>query len=63
MNVNPDEDPNQDYRSVLNVAEGEPWTDGGWTKIGSKTKEKRLINIASDERAVGNNRHEGVEDA
>jgi hypothetical protein len=27
-----------------------------------QTKETRLINIASDERAVGNNRHEGVED-
>jgi hypothetical protein len=63
MNVNPDEDPNQDCRSVLNVAEGEPWTDGGWTKIGSKNKELRHIDVASDERAVGNNGHEEVEDA
>ena len=22
---------------MLNVAEGEPWTDGGWTMVGSKT--------------------------
>ncbi len=33
MNINHAEDASQDYRSVLNVAEGEPWTDGGWTKI------------------------------
>ena len=63
MNVNPDEDPNQDYRSVLNVAEGEPWTDGGWTKVGSKIKETRHVDIASDKRAAGNNVHEEVEDA
>jgi hypothetical protein len=39
MNVNPDEHPNQDYRSVLSIAEGEPWSDGGWTKVASKTKD------------------------
>ena len=61
MNVNPDEDINQDYRSVLNVAEGEPWTDSGWTKIGSKTKETRRVDIASNERTVGNNGHEEIE--
>jgi hypothetical protein len=42
MNVNPDEDPDQGYRSVLNVAEGELWTDGGWTKIGSRLKKRDL---------------------
>ena len=53
MNVNPDEGPNQDYRSVLNIAEGEPWSDGGWTKAASKTKEtksatgKQTIGISS----------------
>ena len=46
---------------VLNVAEGEPWTDGGWTKIGSKTKETRRVDIASNERTVGNNGHEEIE--
>jgi hypothetical protein len=40
MNVNPDTDPIQDYRSVLSIAEGEPWTDDGWTRVPSKTKEK-----------------------
>ena len=42
MNVNPDEGPNQDYRSVLNIAEAEPWSDGGWTKVASKFKETPL---------------------
>jgi hypothetical protein len=38
MNYNPDDQVSQDYRSVLSIAEGEPWSDGGWTKIASKTK-------------------------
>jgi hypothetical protein len=38
MNVNPDEHPSQDYRSVLSIAEGEPWPDDGWTRVPSKTK-------------------------
>ena len=45
-------------RMLLNVAEGEPWTDGGWTKIGSnKTKEMSDADIASVERSIGNNGH------
>jgi hypothetical protein len=39
MNANPNDDNNQDYRSVLSIAEAEPWTDVGWTKVDCKTKE------------------------
>ena len=24
---------------LLSIAEGEPWSDGGWTKVASKTKD------------------------
>ena len=30
MNVNPGEQPNQDYRSVLSIAEGKPWSVRRW---------------------------------
>jgi hypothetical protein len=42
MNANPNDDNNQDYRSVLSIAEAEPWADAGWTKVDSKTKESKL---------------------
>jgi hypothetical protein len=38
MNYNPDDQVSQDYRSVLSIAEGVLWSDGGWTKVASKTK-------------------------
>ena len=60
MNINPVNDASQDYRSVLNVAEGEPWTDVGWTRIGSKTKETRHNKMATDERPVGINGYDGT---
>jgi hypothetical protein len=53
MNVDPVESHSQDYRSVLNVAEGEPGTDGGWTKVVSKTYETRPDNVATKGRHVG----------
>ena len=28
--------------AVLNIAEAEPWSDGGWTKVASKFKETPL---------------------
>jgi hypothetical protein len=43
------------WHLVLNVAEGEPWTDGGWTTIGSKIEETRHDNMATRERPVGIN--------
>ena len=66
MNINPDERASQDYRSVLNIAKGEPWTDGGWTKIqpkiqtGSKTEttETRCDEVASGERRIQSNGHD-----
>jgi hypothetical protein len=36
----------------LSVAEGEPWTGGGWTKIASKTKDP------NDPRPVRSNGHD-----
>ena len=38
--------------SLLNVAEGQPWTDGGWTKVGSKMNETRSGKVANNERQV-----------
>jgi hypothetical protein len=55
MNINPGEDPNQDYRSVLNVVEAELWTDGGWTKVAHKMKKPRHDKMATVKRSVGNN--------
>ena len=40
MNTNPSESPGQDYRSVLEVAEGEPRTDGRWTLVQAKHARK-----------------------
>ncbi len=49
MNYNPVTDSDQDYRSVLEVAESEPRTDGGWTTIKRKFKRTettdKLLNI------------------
>jgi hypothetical protein len=42
MNVNPNNGNSQDYRSVLSIAEAEPWADAGWTKVAGKTKESKL---------------------
>jgi hypothetical protein len=42
MNTNPDDSARQDYRSVLNVAEGELMTDRGWTKVEKKTRSDAL---------------------
>ena len=42
MNVNPNDGNSQDYRSVLSIAEAEPWADAGWTKVAAKTKESKL---------------------
>jgi hypothetical protein len=42
MNVNPNNGNSQDYRSVLGIAEAEPWADAGWTKVAAKTKESKL---------------------
>ena len=46
---------------MLDVAEGEPWTDGGWTKIGScgKRLEIQYTNKgATHVRPVSNNGHD-----
>ena len=52
---------------MLNIAKGEPWTDGGWIKIqpkiqkiGSKTEttETRCDEVASDERRIQSNGHD-----
>ena len=48
---------------MLNVAEGEPCTDGGWIKIGSygsNAKHPRYNKMATGERPVGNNGHDGT---
>jgi hypothetical protein len=42
MNVNLETDSIKDYRSVLSIAEGEPWSDDGWTRVPSKTKNNKL---------------------
>ena len=42
MNVTPNNGNSQDYRSVLGIAEAEPWADAGWTKVAAKTKESKL---------------------
>ena len=39
---------------LLNVAEGEPWTDGAWTKVAHKIHEKRsFVNNGYDETIDG----------
>jgi hypothetical protein len=60
MNVNPEANPIQDYRSVLNVADGELWTDVGWTKIESTTKHDRHVGTANEKRSIGINNYEGT---
>ena len=42
MSINPDEDLNQDYRSVLNVAEGELWTDGRRSRPKFKQRDRSV---------------------
>ena len=44
MNANPapTTELEQDYRSVLEIAESEPCTDGGWTTVQHKNKKVRL---------------------
>ena len=46
---------------MLNVAEGEPWTDGGWIRIGSKMSETRCCHgVATDERQSEIDGHQGT---
>ena len=45
---------------VLNIVEGEPWTDGGWTKIQSKTKEMWHVKVATGDPSIVNNGHEEI---
>jgi hypothetical protein len=47
---------------LLNIAEGEPWTDGGWTKVAHKTNETRPCKVASGERFIGNNGYDEIID-
>jgi hypothetical protein len=43
---------------LLNVAEGEPWTGGEWTKIVSKIKDPRHSKVATGKRSSNNNGHD-----
>ena len=38
----------QNKQALLNVAEGEIWTDGGWTKVASKMNETRSGKVANN---------------
>ena len=40
---------------LLNIAEGEPWSDVGWTKVAYKAKETK---VATGERTVNNCNHD-----
>jgi hypothetical protein len=50
---------------VLSIAEGEPWTDDGWTRVPSKTREIKSATwgtgIKRSQYTVGNNNHEDDE--
>jgi hypothetical protein len=47
---------------LLNVADGEPWTDGGWTKVAPKKQVTRPNNVATIKRSDRNNGHDVVVD-
>jgi Reverse transcriptase (RNA-dependent DNA polymerase) len=53
MNYNPFQDPDQDYRSVLDGAEGEVQTDDGWTLVQCKCKRdcKCAGNVGLEDRS------------
>ena len=45
---------------LLNVADGELWTDVGWTKIESTTKHDRNVGTANEKRSIGIKNYEGT---
>ena len=45
---------------LLNVADGELWTDDEWTEIAYTTKRNRHIGMVNEKRSIGINKHEGT---
>ena len=43
---------------MLNVAEGELWTDGGRTRVTHKTQRSRSDEVATEKRPVGNSEYD-----